>query len=170
MTMKTSMASIALLLAVAGSATAEDSNPVQTAERFYQWAISAGAQPDATPVRELLSEELFDLLAAQAAHERACAAVTPPDEKPHMLDQSPFFLWPEGAQSWSIQGEERIGERARVAVALRHDDLGWVDGAVLVREGERWVLHDLQWEQGGLRERLEDFLSMPCTPHGEGVQ
>jgi hypothetical protein len=170
MTMKTPMTSIALLLAMAGSAAAADSTPVETTTRFYQWAISAGAQPDAMPVRELLSTELFDLLAAQVAHERACVAVTPPDEKPYMLDQSPFFLWPEGAQSWLIHSEERDGERARVEVALRYDELNWIDGAVLIREGERWVLQDLQWEQGGLRERLQDFLSMPCLPDGEGEQ
>lgn len=168
--MTPSMKRAALLLLAACSTAAAGPTPVETAERFYQWAITAGAQPDAAPVRELLSEDLFKLLAAAAAHERACTAAAPPDEKPLMFDQNPFFLWPEGAQSFSVLGEERMGERVRVGVTLRYGDLAWIDVAELVREREHWVLHDLEWEESGLRERLAEFLTVPCTMDGGDAQ
>ncbi len=158
-----------LLVACASGANPHgaEGEAIQIAERFYRWAVEAGAQPDPAPVRDLLGRELFDLLLAQAAYERACAAAAPPDEKPHMLDQNPFFLWPEGAREFSVGRGERSGGRVRVAVTLRYEELEWVDVAVLARERQRWVLHDLEWEQGGLRERLADFLTVPCAP-GEG--
>jgi hypothetical protein len=168
--MEMSMTSIALLLLTACSAAVANPTPIETVERFYRWAIGAGAQPDTAPVRGLISDELFGLLAAQAAHERACAAAAPPDEKPLMFDQNPFFLWPEGAQAFSLLGEERIGERVRVGVRLRYEELEWIDVAELMRERQHWVLHDLEWQESGLRERLQDFLSMPCLPDGEGEQ
>ena len=51
----------------------------------------------------------------------------------------------------------------RVAVRLRYEDLEWNDVAELVRKDGRWVMHDLQWRESGLRERLTDFLTVPCS-------
>lgn len=162
--MKPSMMSVSFLLLTACATTVVDPTPAETTERFYRWAIGAGALPDIAPVRGVLSEDLFELLATQGAYERACIAAAPPGEKPYMFDQNPFFLWPEGARAFSVSGEERQGDRTRVTVTLRYEDLEWNDVAILVRERGRWVLDDLEWQEDGLRARLTDFLTEPCLP------
>lgn len=116
----------------------------------------------------MLSHSLYALLSAQAEHERRCIALAPPDEKPHMLDQSPFFLWPDVVSRFDVLDSEVDGATARVQVRLAYEDLEWIDVARLIREEDRWVIDELEWEQGSLRERLTEFLSIPCESAQEG--
>ncbi len=148
---------------LAGTAHAEDPTPIDTTELFYRWAVAAGVQPDAGVAQSMLSRRLHALLSAQTEHERRCIALAPPDEKPHMLDQSPFFLWPDVVSRFDVLDSDVDGATARVRVRLAYEDLDWIDVARLIREEDRWAIDELEWERGSLSERLTDFLSIPCT-------
>lgn len=160
-----SLLAILLLLIPFGS-MAHDS-PERTVQDFYAWAIhTTSNDPDkeAARVQPLLGQELFTALAAQRAYEESCARLAPADMKPHMLDQSPFFLWPEGAQALLSTQASVAGDTARVSARLAYEDFHWTDTVVLRRESDRWVILDIRWQERSLTERLVEFASYRCEP------
>lgn len=160
-----SLLAIFLLLIPFGS-MAHDS-PEHTVQDFYAWAIhttSNDLDKEAARVRPLLGQELFTALVAQRAYEEACARLVPADVKPHMLDQSPFFLWPDEVQALQSTKATITGDTARVFAQLAYDDAHWTDTVILRREEGRWVILDIQWQEHSLTERLVEFASHRCEP------
>ncbi|MCI2260617.1 nuclear transport factor 2 family protein [Xanthomonas indica] len=140
-------------------------SPVRTVQTFYAWAIKPEhADGDIARVRHLLGRQLFAALAAQRAYEAACAKLVPADVKPHMLDQSPFFLWPDQPTALVSTTARVKGDTARVRVRLVVDSLQWTDTVVLGRQDDRWVILDIAWQEGTLTQRLADFAAERCTP------
>lgn len=146
------------------AATAGES-PVRTVQAFYAWALAPEhAGGDVAQVRHLLGRELFAALEAQRAYEAACAKLVPADVKPHMLDQSPFFLWPDQPTALVSTTARVKGDTARVRARLAVDSLQWTDTVVLGRQDERWVILDIAWQEGTLTQRLAEFAAERCTP------
>lgn len=146
------------------AATAGES-PVSTVQTFYAWAIAPEhADGDVAQVRHLLGRELFAALEAQRAYEAACARRVPADVKPHMLDQSPFFLWPDQPTAMVSTIAQVKGDTARVRARLAVDSLQWTDTVVLGRQDDRWVILDIAWREGTLTRRLAEFAAQRCTP------
>ena len=158
---------IALLLL--GSSSAFCSEPsTRTVERFYAWAIHpapADRGRGLAPVQQLLGQELFAALEAQRMYEKACARLVAADIKPYMLDQSPFFLWPDKATSLQSAKAAVKGDIARVFARLAYDDLQWTDTVVLGRRDDHWAILNIEWQDGGsLTKRLVEFASRRCAP------
>lgn len=156
----------ALLLLMTPGAFAGDS-PADVVGRFYAWTLQPA--PEKTdeglaPVQQLLGQALFAALEAQRTYEEACARLVPEGVKPHMLDQSPFFLWPDGAQALLSTQTTVAGDTARVSARLAYDDLHWTDTVLLGHEDDRWVILDIQWQERSLTERLVGFASHRCEP------
>ncbi|MET0550793.1 MAG: DUF3828 domain-containing protein [Xanthomonas sp.] len=142
-----------------------DASPVGTVQAFYAWAIAPQhADGDAAQVRHLLGRELFAALQAQRAYEAACAKLVPADVKPHMLDQSPFFLWPDQPTALVSTTAQVKADTARVRARLAVDGLQWTDTVVLGRQDDRWVILDIAWQEGTLTRRLAAFAAQRCTP------
>ncbi len=139
-------------------------SPVRTVQTFYAWAIAPKhADGDVAQVRHLLGRELFAALEAQRAYEAACAKLVPADVKPHMLDQSPFFLWPDQPTALVSTTAQVTGDAAQVRARLAIDDQQWTDTLVLGRQDDRWVILDIVWQEGTLTRRLTDFAAQRCT-------
>lgn len=138
--------------------------PARTVQMFYAWAIAPEhADAGVAQVRHLLGRELFAALEAQRAYEAACAKLVPADVKPHMLDQSPFFLWPDQPTALVSTTAQAKGDTARVRARLAVDGLQWTDTVVLGRQDDRWVILDIAWQEGTLTRRLTEFAAQPCT-------
>ena len=149
------------LLGAAGPALAGEP-PQRVVDEFYRWAMRP-APPGPMPAG-MLGKELEQALEAQQAYERACARLVPPDIKPHMLDQSPFFRAPDRAKAFRSTAQEIRGLSSRVQVRFSYDDLHWTDTVLLARRDGRWVILDIKWQEGGsLTRRLVDFASIRCT-------
>lgn len=145
-------------------------SPAQVVEAFYRWEIHPTpaeiAGPRYAPVRNLLGEAFHRALEAQSAYEDVCAKYTPPDIKPYMLDQSPFYAWPDGAKSLRSVAQTMRGDYATVDATLEYDDTRWTDRVILGREGGRWAILDIRWQEGGsVTGRLVSFASERCAPH-----
>lgn len=156
------------LLVVSHSAASGAESPARTVESFYAWAIRPAPEDQGhglAPARPFLGPELLLALEAQRNYEKACARLVPADVKPHMLDQSPFFLWPDGATSLEATRTVARGNVSRVFAQLAYDSLRWTDTVVLRRENDRWVILDIEWQGGeSLTKRLVDFASHRCAP------
>lgn len=116
------------------------------------------------PVQKLLGEELLDALEEQRIYEAACTRLVPVDVKPYMLDQSPFFLWPDKAKSLVSVKAVIKGDTARVSAQLAYEELRWTDTVVLHRRGREWVIVNIEWQESSLTKRLVDFASHRCAP------
>lgn len=146
-------------------AAAAGEPPARTVQAFYAWAIAPEqGNGDVAQVRHLLGRELFAALEAQRAYEAACARLVPADVKPHMLDQSPFFLWPDQPTALVSTTAQVEGDTARVRARLAVDGLQWTDTVVLGRQDDRWVILDIAWQEGTLTQRLAAFAAQRCTP------
>ena len=139
-------------------------SPARTVENFYAWAIHPAPEDQGkgiTPARSFFSQELLAALEAQRNYEKSCARLVPANIKPYMLDQSPFFSAPDGAKSLESTRTVAKGNTARTFARLAYDDFRWIDTVVLRREQGRWVILDIEWQDGGsLTKRLADF----CKP------
>lgn len=163
---------IAILAAAAATfpcAAAAGERPVRVVADFYGRLISPDraepAQAAFVALAPFLGEELHQALLAYDAYERACARITPAGIKPYMLDQSPFFLAPDGAKAMLEASQRLHGDVARVSVALAYDDVRWTDTVLLGKQRGRWAILDIRWQEGGsLTERLVAFASHRCTP------
>ena len=142
--------------------------PAAVVGRFYAWALHPEpGQGDAGPTLppSFFAPELLRALQAQRAYEDACARLVAPDIKPHMLDQSPFVLAPDGAKAVLSIEAVASGDGSRASVQLAYDEVRWTDTVVLRREQGRWMIVDIVWQEGGsLTERLVDFAGYQCTP------
>ena len=143
--------------------------PSELVNEFYRRVMHPTrlerAGPRFSSLRPYLGEDLARSLEAFDAYERACARVVPPNVKPYMLDQSPFFLAPDGAKNLESTSQELHGDIARVFASFSFDEMEWTDTVLLGKEQGRWVVLDLQWEDGGsLTSRLVEFASRRCAP------
>ncbi|AJC46529.1 nuclear transport factor 2 family protein [Xanthomonas sacchari] len=156
---------LAMSLCLSAFGAVAGQSPVSTVQTFYAWAIAPEhADGDVAQVRKLMGRELFAALEAQRAYEAACAKRVPADVKPHMLDQSPFFLWPDQPTALVSTTAQVKGDTARVRARLAVDGLQWTDTVVLGRQDDRWVILDIAWQEGSLTQRLSEFAAQRCTP------
>lgn len=156
-----------MLLVVVSPVGLCQESPDDVVKDFYRWAIRpspAEIGRGYVPVQALLGKELYAALVAQKQYERACAALVPPDIKPYMLDQSPFFLWPDKAKALRSTDTVIAGDKAMVRATLVYDDMVWTDTVTLRLRDDRWVIQNIEWEEGrSLLERLVSFASHRCT-------
>jgi len=123
-------------------------------------------QPEYRRVEALLAPDLRAALRAQVAYEKACARLVPADAKPCMLDQSPFFLAPDGARAIESTEARVTGSVAKVVARLAYDDLRWNDTVTLVLEHGSWKVVNISWAEGGsLTQRLKEFAAYRCAPN-----
>lgn len=114
--------------------------------------------------RELIGQELFAALEAKRAYEKACVPLAQGTDKPYMLDQSPFFFWPDGATSVVSTRAVVEGDIAHVLTKLAYRNDRWADTVVLRRKGDRWVVLNIEWQDGeSLTKRLVEFAGHPSV-------
>lgn len=155
------LASALVLLTVAPLATAA-SDPHEVATRFHA-ALQASA-PDQAAIAPLLGDALRAAINAQRAYERACTALATPDEKPHMLDQSPYLMAPDRPETVRVGLPATSGDASWVPVEMAIGDYRWNDRVLLQRQGQDWKIMDIRWGQGGsLIGRLKDFSAVRCS-------
>lgn len=158
-----------LVTATFGAPAAAAERPVRLVADFYDRLIYPD-RPKPTQGRfdalaPYLGEELHRALLAYDAYERACARIVAADIKPHMLDQSPFFLAPDGAKLMLEAWQRLQGDVARVSVTLAYDEVRWTDTVLLRKQHGRWEILDIRWQDGGsLTGRLVEFARYRCTP------
>ncbi|PZS56086.1 hypothetical protein A7X64_03745 [Stenotrophomonas maltophilia] len=154
-----------VLLIVAPLAAAASSDPRDVVTRLYD-AIQAPTSNETT-VSPLLGEALRSAIAGQRAYEQACTALAAPDEKPHMLDQSPYLLAPDRPETISVGMPGSSGDATWIHVDMAVGDYRWTDRVLLQRQDRDWKVMDIRWGQGGnLIGRLKAFSAFRCTPSG----
>lgn len=158
------LASALVLLIVAPLATA-GSDPHEVATRFYAALQNSG--PDQAVIAPLLGDALRSAIDAQRAYERTCAVLAAHDEKPHMLDQSPYLMAPDRPETVKVGLPATRGDGSWVPVEMAIGDYRWTDRVLLQRQGQDWKIMDIRWAQGGnLIGRLREFSAFRCTPSG----
>lgn len=157
---------LAAMLCCAGAAAAADSPESAVAafyDRFIHLSDRHSGRPSFERVADLIAPELLALLKAQDKYERYCAKVAPPDIKPHMIDQNPFFHAPDGIAQVLGTKSSLTGRTAKVVAHLGDGSVTWHDTVVLRRLKGRWEVADIVWGGGGaLSKRLESFLQYRC--------
>lgn len=158
------LASTLVLLIVAPLATAA-SDPRDVVTRLYA-AVQAPASNE-TAIPSLLGDALRSAVDAQRAYERACAALAAHDEKPHMLDQSPYLLAPDRPETITVGTPGSSGDATWIRVDMAVGGYHWTDRVLLQRQGPDWKVMDIRWGQGGsLIGRLQQFSAFRCRPSG----
>lgn len=138
-------------------------NPDDVVTRFYA-AIQAGGSDQAV-MEPLLGDALRAAINAQRAYEQACAALAAPDEKPHMLDQSPYLMAPDRPETVTVGPPGASGDATWVPVEMAVGDYRWTDRVLLQRQEQDWQVMDVRWVQGGsLIGRLKEFAGVRCVP------
>ncbi|HDS1531042.1 hypothetical protein [Stenotrophomonas maltophilia] len=157
-------ASALALLTVAPLAAAA-SDPRDVVTRLYD-AVQAPASNE-TAIPSLLGDALRSAVDAQRAYERTCAALAAHDEKPHMLDQSPYLLAPDRPETISVGMPGSSGDVTWIRVDMAVGDYRWTDRVLLQRQDRDWKVMDIRWGQGGnLIGRLKAFSAFRCTSSG----
>jgi len=162
----TRLASTLLLLIVAPLAAAA-SDPRDVVTHLYA-TVQAPASSEEV-VRPLLGDALSAAINAQRAYEKACTVLAAHDEKPHMLDQSPYLMAPDRPETVKVGGPRPTGNATWVQVDMAVGDYRWTDRVLLQRQGQGqdWKVMDIRWGQGGnLIGRLKAFAAFRCTPSG----
>jgi hypothetical protein len=132
-------------------------------ERFIHPSKTDYGKPYFESVTDLVSSGLLASLKAQHEYERKCVLLGSPEEKPHMLDQNPFFFAPDGIKALLGAKSTLSDGTSKVDVVLGYDDLTWHDIVVLRREKGRWLVDNIFWGSGGsLSARLSSFMEVPC--------
>ncbi|BBO51183.1 hypothetical protein [Stenotrophomonas maltophilia] len=158
------LASTLLLLIVAPLAAAA-SDPRDVVTRLYA-TVQAPASSEEV-IRPLLGDALSAAINAQRAYERACTVLAAHDEKPHMLDQSPYLMAPDRPEMVRVGRPGPIGSATWVQVDMAVGDYRWTDRVLLQRQGQDWKVMDIRWGQGGnLIGRLKQFSAFRCTASG----
>lgn len=152
----------ALALATLASST-QASTPASVAKEFYQWALSPDTEIIPNHVQPLLGDELLRALREQRAYEEVCRANAEADMKPHMLDQSPYFFYPDRPEAITSTTAVTRNSTAWVAVGFALSDQRWTDTVLLQRRGNRWVILNIYWHEGSLIERLRQFARTSCA-------
>ncbi|MEJ7807507.1 MAG: hypothetical protein WKG03_16480 [Telluria sp.] len=151
-----------------GGAAAAPASPAFAAAAFYDRFIHLSDKHYGRPyferVADLVTPELLALLKAQDKHEQYCVKLAPPDIKPHIIDQNPFFLAPDGiAQFLGTRRSSLTGRTAKVVAHLGDGYVTWHDTVMLRRLEGRWRVADIVWGGGGaLSQRLESFVQYRC--------
>ncbi|KAG0931926.1 hypothetical protein G6F31_016662 [Rhizopus arrhizus] len=157
-------ASALVLLIVAPLATAA-SDPRDVVTRLYDAIQAPESNEPAIP--PLLGDALRSAIDAQRAYERACSALAARDEKPHMLDQSPYLLAPDRPETISVGMPASSGDATWIRVDMAVGDYRWTDRVLLQRQDRDWKVMDIRWGQGGnLIGRLKAFSAFRCTASG----
>ena len=169
--------SLLLTVALLGceSQTAEP-NAADVVRQFYASTMAgkvsgAPTADQLTTLAPFLSDTLRSLLAAARKLSDAEAAKAP-DEKPPFVEGDLFSSLFEGPTSIEVSADSARGDQ-RVA-SIRMTSTGanpavtWVDRAVLVKQGDRYVIDDIeyggQWDfanKGTLRASLVSGLKAP---------
>ncbi|MFZ6818921.1 DUF3828 domain-containing protein [Undibacterium sp. Ji22W] len=155
----------ALLFGLSVTATAETPEAVVAAfyDRFIHHSPKYRGRPYYERVADLTTSQLLASLKAQYKYERFCAKIAPPDIKPHMIDQNPFFLAPDGVAQYFGAKTTLVERSARVVAHLSDGYIKWHDTVVLVQEKGRWRISNIEWEgDGTLAQRLSSFMSYRC--------
>jgi hypothetical protein len=153
-----------VLLIVAPLATAA-SDPRNLVTRLYD-AIQAPASSE-TAIPPLLGDALRAAIDDQRAYGRACSALAAHDEKPHMLDQSPYLMAPDRPETISVGMPGSSGDATWIRVDMAVGDYRWTDRVLLQRQHQDWKVMDIRRGQGGnLIGRLKAFSAFRCTPSG----
>lgn len=157
---------LAALLLVA-SATASAEAPEEVVAVFYDRFIHPSPKYRGRPyyerVADLLTPQLLASMKAQHKYERFCARVAPPDIKPHMIDQNPFFLAPDGVTQF-FGARSSVAERsAKVVAHLGDGYVKWHDTVMLNYNKGQWRISNIEWERDStLAQRLSSFMSQRC--------
>jgi hypothetical protein len=170
------------LLALAGPASAQATDPAAAANAFYtvygaQHAQTGGGIPDATGrlrYSAVLSPRLNKQLADAAAAQRRLTArmknVVPP-----LLEGDIFSSLFEGATAWKVGACPNDGKTARCTVALTYapppgaggkqapKPASWNDTVILTHTPQGWKVDDIVYDAGfafGNTGRLTGMLQM----------
>ncbi len=155
----------ALALLIVAPLAAAASDPRDVVTRLYA-AIQAPASDEAA-IAPLLGDALRSAIDAQRAYERACTVLAVHDEKPHMLDQSPYLMAPDRPETVKVGMPGSAGNATWIAVEMVVGDYRWTDRLLLQRQGQDWKVVDIRWGQGGsLIGRLKEFSAFRCTASG----
>lgn len=165
--MTTRLLFIALLIGPPGISAAADML-AEVVGTFYEALIHPHPRYYGQPYYRMAEHTLSPLLAralrTQDEYEKACVAITPPNMKPYILDQSPFFFAPEGAKTLGKLTQSISGDTAKVSAQLTYDEIKWKDTVTLLRQGNHWVIVNVSWGDGGsLVDRLIDFANYRCV-------
>ncbi|AYZ69641.1 hypothetical protein [Stenotrophomonas maltophilia] len=153
------------VLLIAPLAAAASSDPRDVVTRLYD--VIQAPTSNETAISPLLGEALRSAIAAQRAYEQACTALAAPDEKPHMLDQSPYLLAPDRPETIYMGMPGSSGDATWIHVDMAVGDYRWTDRVLLQRQDRDWKVMDIRWGQGGnLIGRLKAFSAFRCTPSG----
>lgn len=154
-----------LLLLVGAPLAAAASGPREVVTRLYA-AVQAPASNEAA-ISPLLGDALRSAVDARRAYERACAVLAARDEKPHMLDQTPYLMAPDRPEAVKVAMPTSTGSATWVRVDMAVGDYRWIDRVLLQRQGRDWKVMDIRWGQGGnLIGRLKQFSAFRCTSSG----
>lgn len=163
---KTVQLVLAAMLFCAGTAAAADSPQFAVAtfyDRFIHLSDKHYGRPSFERVADLITPELLAILKAQDEYERYCAKLAPVDIKPHIIDQTPFFLAPDGIEQLLGTKASHSGHTAKVVAHLGDGYSTWHDTVVLRRLKGRWLVADIVWGGGGaLSKRLDAFMQYRC--------
>ena len=161
---------LAAMLFCAGAAAAADSAQFAVAafyDRFIHLSDKHYGRPSFERVADLITPELLAILKAQDKYARYCAKLAPADIKPHMIDQAPFFLAPDGIKQFLGTTSSHTGRTAKVVAHLGDGYSTWHDTVVLRRLKGHWLVADIVWDGGGaLSKRLEAFMQYRCDTKG----
>ena len=174
----TNVRAITLLLAftLLGCKPAAEPNASDVVRQFYAATIKAkvtGA-PTAEQLATLspyLSDTLRSLLAAARKRSEAEAAKSP-DEKPSFVEGDLFSSLFEGPDAIEVLPDSARGDRRVASVKMTanaaNPPVSWVDRAVLVKQGDRYVIDDIEyggtWDfanKGSLRATLISGITAP---------
>ena len=131
-----------------GAATATDA-----AMQFYTMREAVGGTGAPSPkelaaLRPFISDSLARLLAV-ADSLRDADAKQAPDEKPRFADGDIFSSVFEGATSCRVMpalaGSDTVLVPAECVDDRPRPAVRWTDTAVVVRNGERWLVHDIRY-------------------------
>jgi len=157
----------ALCVLASGASAGDATAPEQVVRDFYRWEMDSGSHTEEglSPARALLSRALFARLVEVARQETACARSVPADLKPFIIDGDPWYYYTQdGAKSLESTSLLVLKRGFSVAARLRYDDLAWTDTVDLTTEGDRWVIEDIRFEQGGsLTANLRTYLDEAKT-------
>ena len=166
------LAAAALLFAIAACGPPGDERQVKNAvSAFYD--VYMTVRPSGVPnkeqqveFRKVISTRLAGLLIVAAGVDESSAAGTK-DAAPQRLEGDVFTSVDEGAASYKIAQCEIQKPAATCAVELTNSDKGkranltWQDKVFVVREGDRWVVDDIEFmgDQKFMHKgRLKDVL------------
>jgi hypothetical protein len=149
-------AGLALLLVscVSPSPDLAGQSPSAVTRGFYQSYLKLGMSglPDKAQSRQIspyLGADLRKAI-AEAQKTQDLAIKHAPDEKPPWSEGDLFSSLFEGAQQFEVRSEMIKGPRAEVQVQLRNTEgtppTRWTDVAVLQKEGDTWVITDIQFK------------------------